>query len=81
MVRSGTAKVQSSALVVEPHILTCFQLLMLNPSTGVGEVFDWLYATANTNKDEEEVTENELVEGSYYKCSDSTVYGERGRHR
>jgi hypothetical protein len=81
MVRSGAGKIQSPTFIVEPQILTCLQLLMLNSSAGIREIFHRLNGTADTHHDEEEVTEEELIEGSYGDCSDSTVYDEFGRHR
>jgi hypothetical protein len=50
MARSGAAKIQSPTFIIEPRILTRFQLLMLNSSAGIQEVFDWLNGTADTQR-------------------------------
>ena len=80
VVCSGAGKIHSAAFIVEPQVLTRLQMVMLKASAGVREIFDWLDGAADTQHDEEEVMEEELVKGSDRDCSDSAVRDELRLH-
>ena len=80
VVSSSAGQIQSAAFVVEPQILTRLQVVMLKSSACVREIFDWLNGTADTQHDEEEVMEEELVKGSHRDCGDSAVCDELRWH-